>query len=148
MKPTSLHTARIALAALAACAAATLGCVSTASAEVVDLTVHPGLSAGPTTPFGVGCTYLVVARTERLVEPRTDIVDYTNESIMFPQDLAWNLDPYFSTPVILGHKVTLWTPTAPGEHSLMAYQTSAGGPVQTVAVNPPTPLGPGCIVAP
>ncbi|MFG1782613.1 hypothetical protein ACGFIU_09245 [Rhodococcus oryzae] len=143
-----LPPAHLSLIALAACAAAALGSAPTASAEVVDLTISPGLSAGPTTPFGVGCTYLVVARTERLVEPRTDIVDYTNKSIMLPQDLAWNIDPYYSTPVILGHKVTLWTPTAPGEHSLMAYQTSAGGPIRTVTVNPATPLGPGCIVAP
>lgn len=144
----TLPPAHLSLIALAACAATALGAAPTASAEVVDLTIAPGLSAGPTTPFGVGCTYLVVARTEELVEPRTDIVDYTNESTMFPQDLAWNIDPYYSTPVILGHKVTLWTPTAPGEHSLMAYQTSAGGPIQTVTVNPATPLGPGCIVAP
>ena len=67
---------------------------------------------------------------------------------MFPEELAWNVDPYFSTPVVLGHKFTLWTPTAPGEHSLMAYETSAGGPIRTVTVNPATPLGPGCIVAP
>ncbi|MCJ0895046.1 hypothetical protein [Rhodococcus sp. ARC_M5] len=65
-----------------------------------------------------------------------------------PEELAWNVDPYFSTPVDLGHKFTLWTPTAPGEHSLMAYETSAGGPIRTVTVNPATPLGPGCIVAP
>ncbi|SNS99818.1 hypothetical protein [Rhodococcoides kyotonense] len=143
-----MKTIRFSLTALAICAAATLASNSTASAEVVDLTIVPGLSAGPTTPFGVGCTYLVVARTENLAEPRTDIVDYTNESVMFPEELAWNFDPYFSTPVVLGHKVTLWTPTAPGEHSLMAYQTSAGGPIQTVTVNPATPIGPACIVAP
>ncbi|RRQ29242.1 hypothetical protein DK926_05005 [Rhodococcus sp. Eu-32] len=143
-----MNLLRVTLSALAACAVGTLAAAPSASAEVVDLTILPGLSAGPTTPFGAGCTYLVVARTENLTEPRTDIVDYTNESVMLPQELAWNFDPYYSTPVILGHKVTLWTPTAPGSHSLMAYQTSAGGPVQTVTVNPAIPVGPGCIVAP
>lgn len=114
----------------------------------MSLDILPGLSAGATTQFGVGCTYLVVARTDTPSGPRVDIQDYTNESVMFPEELAWNVDPYFSTPVVLGHKLTLWTPTAPGEHSLMAYETSAGGPVRTVTVNPATPLGPGCIVAP
>jgi hypothetical protein len=139
---------RLSLLAVATGAAAALGTAPNASAEVVDLTIVPGLGGGATTPFGVGCTYLVVARTERLVEPRTDIVDYTNEAIMSPEEQAWKVDPYFSTPVILGHKVALWTPTAPGEHSLMAYQTSAGGPVRTVTVNPATPLGPVCLVTP
>lgn len=119
-----------------------------ASADVVSLDILPGLSAGATTQFGVGCTYLVVARTDTPSGPRVDIQDYTNESVMFPEELAWNVDPYFSTPVVLGHKLTLWTPTAPGEHSLMAYETSAGGPVRTVTVNPATPLDPGCMVAP
>ncbi|WP_237341709.1 hypothetical protein [Williamsia soli] len=134
--------------AAAVCVGASAWLAPTAGAEVVDLTVIPGLSTGPTTPFGVGCTYVVVARTERPVEPRTDIVDYTNKSVMFPGELVWTIDPYYSTPVIAGHKVTLWTPTAPGEHSLMAYQTSAGGPIQTVTVKPATPLGPACLVAP
>ncbi|MFC9923385.1 hypothetical protein [Rhodococcus sp. NPDC127527] len=66
---------------------------------------------------------------------------------MFPPDLPWNIDPYYSTPVALGDKVTLWTPAAPGEHSLTADQTSACGPIQTVTVNPATPLGPGRLVA-
>ncbi|WP_254699096.1 hypothetical protein [Rhodococcus sp. SGAir0479] len=52
------------------------------------------------------------------------------------------------TPVMFGHAVTLWTPTAPGEHSIMAYQTSAGGPEETVTVDAATPLGPLCLVAP
>ncbi len=43
---------------------------------------------------------------------------------------------------------SFWTPTSPGEHSLMAYQTSAGGPIETVTVNPGVLLGPGCISHP
>jgi fermentation-respiration switch protein FrsA (DUF1100 family) len=56
--------------------------------------------------------------------------------------------PYYNSPVLLGHAFSLWTPTAPGEHTLMAYQTSAGGPVETVTVTPGTPIGPVCLVAP
>ncbi|MDH6282410.1 hypothetical protein [Prescottella agglutinans] len=52
------------------------------------------------------------------------------------------------TPVVFDHALALWTPTAPGEHAIMAYQTSAGGPVETVTVNPGVPIGPACIVAP
>ncbi|MDH6679014.1 hypothetical protein M2284_003230 [Rhodococcus sp. LBL1] len=63
--------------------------------------------------------------------------------------LAWNIgSPYWVTPVVFDHALALWTPTAPGEHAIMAYQTSAGGPVETVTVNPGVPIGPACIVAP
>ncbi|WP_430335305.1 hypothetical protein [Rhodococcus sp. ACT016] len=120
-----------------------------ASADVVDVTVVPGLSAGPTTPYGVGCTYLVVARTTNLTESGVSIGDFNRASTMFPQELIWHtVDPYYVTPVVLGHAFALWTPTAAGEHSLMAYQTSAGGPIETVTVNPGVPIGPACIVAP
>lgn len=119
-----------------------------ASAEVVDLDILPGLSFGPTTPYGVGCTYVAVARTERVNEPRTDIGPLGHHSIMPIEEFVWQFDPYFSTPAILGHKVTLWTPLTAGEHSLMAYQTSAGGPVATVTVNPAATLGPICLVSP
>ncbi|MDJ0396552.1 hypothetical protein QMK17_24940 [Rhodococcus sp. G-MC3] len=135
-------------AAVAACAAVTVIAAPAASAEVVDLDVLPGLSFGPTTPFGVGCTYVAVARTEQLSEPRTDIAAFGYNSVMPIEEFMWQSDPYWSSPVVLGHKVTLWTPTTPGEHSLMAYQTSAGGPIETVTVNPATPLGPICLVAP
>lgn len=82
-------------------------------------------------------------------ESNVSIVDLNRASTMFPQELIWDtVNPYFTLPVVLGHAVTLWTPTTPGEHSLMAYQTSAGGPVTTVDVNPATPIGPGCVVAP
>ncbi|MFE5876851.1 hypothetical protein ACFQ6H_16410 [Rhodococcus sp. NPDC056506] len=141
--------ARTTAIAAALCASAAICSATSASAEVVDVTIIPGLSSGPTTPYGAGCTYLVVARTAELVEPNVSIVDMNRASTMFPQELIWDtVNPYFTLPVVLGHAVTLWTPTAPGEHSLMAYQTSAGGPVATVMVNPATPIGPGCIVAP
>lgn len=141
--------ARSAPLAAAACAAVVTLSAPTAAADVVDVTIIPGLSGGPTTSFGAGCTYLVVARTSQLVEPGVSIGDYNRASTMFPQELIWDtIDPYYVAPVVLGHAFTLWTPTAPGEHSLMAYQTSAGGPVETVTVNPGIPIGPGCIVAP
>ncbi|WP_137726311.1 hypothetical protein [Prescottella subtropica] len=135
--------------ALATCAAAVTWSAPQAAADVVDVTVLPGLSGGPTTQFGSGCTYLVVARTERPDERGVSIVDYNKASTMFPQELIWDtVNPYYVTPVVSGHAFTLWTPTVPGEHRLMAYQTSAGGPIATVTVNPGTPIGPGCIVAP
>lgn len=133
---------------VATCIGAALIAAPTASAEVVDLDILPGLSVGATTPYGVGCTYVAVARTESIGEPRTDIAALDYNSIMPIEEFMWQFDPYFSTPTILGHKVTLWTPLTPGEHSLMAYQTSAGGPIATVKVNPATPLGPLCLVAP
>ena len=120
----------------------------TASAEVVDLDILPGLSLGPTTPYGVGCTYIAVARTADASGPRVDIAPLDSDSIMPIEEFAWQFDPYWSSPVIAGYKVSLWTPTTPGEHSLMAYETSAGGPVATVTVNPATPVGPLCLVAP
>lgn len=135
-------------AVAAACLGSALVAAPTASAEVVDLDIVPGLSLGPTTPYGVGCTYIAVARTERINEPRTDIAAIGYDSIMPIEEFMWQFDPYYSTPTIFGHKVTLWTPLTPGEHSLMAYQTSAGGPVATVTVNPATSLGPVCLVAP
>lgn len=134
--------------AFALCTAAAVLSAPSASAEVVSLDILPGLSFGQTTPYGVGCTYVAVARTEQLVEPRVDIAPLDAESAMPIEDFVWQFDGYFSTPVVLGHKVTLWTPTTPGQHSLMAYQTSAGGPVATVNVNPATPAGPLCFVAP
>ncbi|MCZ4590530.1 hypothetical protein O4328_44150 [Rhodococcus opacus] len=57
------------------------------------------------------------------------------------------LDPYYDSPVILGHAFHSGTPP-PGEHTLMAYQTSAGGPVETVTVTPGAPIGPVCIIVP
>ena len=123
--------ARTSVIAAALCAGAAICSATSASADVVDVTILPGLSSGPTTPYGAGCTYLVVARTAALNEPNVSIVDMNRASTMFPQELIWDtVNPYFTLPVVLGHAVTLWTPTAPGEHSLMAYQTSAGGPVE------------------
>jgi hypothetical protein len=147
-----MNLSRIARAtplAAVVCAAAVTLSAPWAAAEVVDLTVVPGLSAGPTTPYGAGCTYLVVARTGTLAEPGVGIADLNRASTFFPHELIWDtVDPYYVPPVVLGHAFSLWTPTAPGEHTLMAYQTSAGGPVEAVSVNPGTPIGPGCIVAP
>ncbi|MFE4499821.1 hypothetical protein ACFRFQ_08140 [Rhodococcus sp. NPDC056743] len=143
------RTTRVASLAVVVCAAVATWFAPTASAEVVDVTVIPGLGGGPTTPYGAGCTYLVVARTSDMSERGVSIVDFNRASTFFPQELIWDtINPYYVSPVIFGHAVTLWTPTAPGEHSLMAYQTSAGGPIETVTVNPGVPLGPGCIVAP
>ncbi|MCQ4121559.1 hypothetical protein [Rhodococcus tibetensis] len=143
------RTARSTPLAAAVCAVAAIWSAPSAAAEVIDVTIVPGLGGGPTTPYGAGCTYLVVARTAAPAEAGVSIVDYTGASTMFPQELIWDtVDPYYNSPVALGHAFTLWTPTEPGEHSLMAYQTSAGGPIETVTVNPGTPIGPGCIVAP
>lgn len=135
-------------AVAATCLGAALVAAPTASADVVDLDILPGLGIGATTPYGVGCTYVAVARTERIGEARTDIGAFDYNSVFPVEEFMWQFDPYFSTPTVLGHKVTLWTPLTPGEHSIMAYQTSAGGPIATVTVNPATPLGPLCLVAP
>ncbi|WP_237669147.1 hypothetical protein [Rhodococcus sp. BS-15] len=116
MKPTLIARA---LAVAATCFGVALVSGPTASAEVVDLDILPGLSFGPTTPYGVGCTYIAVARTERMNEPRTDIGALDRNSIMPIEEFVWQFDPYFSVPAILGHKVTLWTPLTAGEHSLM-----------------------------
>ncbi|OZG29133.1 hypothetical protein BH683_010730 [Williamsia sp. 1138] len=123
-----------------------------ASADVVDTTVMPGISF-PGNGYGTGCTYLVVAKTaDSPGTPSTagvSIVDYNQAATFFPTDLIWNaVDPYFVNPVIFDHAFTLWTPTAPGQHAIMAYQTSAGGPVEIVEVEPATPVGPACFLAP
>ncbi|MBY6708763.1 hypothetical protein HQ308_18370 [Rhodococcus sp. BP-241] len=144
---TSSRVAR-SLFVASACSAAALLASGTAHAEVVDLDILPGLSFGPTTQYGVGCTYVAVARTADPSGPRVDIASLDTESIMPLEEFAWQFDGYWSSPVIAGHKVSLWTPTTPGEHSLMAYETSAGGPVATVTVNPATAVGPLCFVAP
>lgn len=91
---------------------------------------------------------MAVARTRDLSGPRVDIGPSTEGSLMPLEKFVWQFDGYWSSPVILGHKVSLWTPMRTGEHSLMAYETSAGGPTATVTVNPATPIGPVCIVAP
>ncbi|BDE57458.1 hypothetical protein [Prescottella equi] len=133
-------------------AAAVWGAPS-AAAVVTDLEVLPGLSVGAASPFGAGCTYLVVAETSDSVGTPSDkgvgIVDYNRASSFPLQEFAWDhISPYWQNPVIFDHAFMLWTPTAPGEHALMAYQTSAGGPVEKVMVNPALPLGPLCFVAP
>ena len=87
-------------------------------------------------------------RTRDLTGPRVDIGPSSEGSVMPLEKFVWQFDGYWSSPVIRGHKVTLWTPTRIGEHTLMAYETSAGGPTATVTVNPATPIGPVCIVAP
>lgn len=133
---------------LAACAGAAVFAAPNASAEVVSLDILPGLSFGPTTQYGVGCTYVAVARTESFSEPRTDIGPMDYSLVMPIEEFMWQFDGYWYSPTILGHKFTLVTPTAPGEHSLMAYQTSAGGPIATIDVNPAVPVGPICLVAP
>ena len=133
---------------LAACLGGAVIAAPAASAEVVDLDILPGLGVGPTTPFGVGCTYVAVARTADLTGPRVDIAPMDSDSVMPLEEFMWQFDGYWSSPVVLGHKVSLWTPTTPGEHSLMAYETSAGGPIATVTVNPATAVGPMCLVAP
>ncbi|MCZ4278980.1 hypothetical protein [Rhodococcoides yunnanense] len=134
--------------ALVSCAGVALLAAPSASAEVVDLDILPGLSFGPTTPFGVGCTYVAVARTADLSGPRVGISPGGYDAVMPIEEFMWQFDGYWSSPVVLGHKVSLWTPTAPGVHSLMAYETSAGGPVATVTVNPAISVGPICLVAP
>ena len=65
------------------------------------------LRRGLTTPFGAGCTYIAVARTERIDEPRTDIGPLDQNSTFPIEEFMWQFDPYFSTPTVLGHKVTL-----------------------------------------
>ncbi|PTR22198.1 hypothetical protein C8K36_11268 [Rhodococcus sp. OK519] len=142
----------VSLSAVMLAAAAAWGAPS-AAADVTDVTVLPGLSVGPTTPYGAGCTYLVVARTADSEWTPSDqgvgIVDYNRASTFFPHEFAWDhISPYWQNPVIFDHAFTFWTPTAPGEHAIMAYQTSAGGPVEKVTVNPAIPLGPLCLVAP
>ncbi|OUS97263.1 hypothetical protein CA951_02640 [Rhodococcus sp. NCIMB 12038] len=141
--------ARRTLSVAALCCAAAMWSTPSAAADVTDVTVLPGLSNNPNNSYGAGCTYLVVATTATPTERSVSIVDYNRDSTLFPQELIWDtIDPYYNSPVILGHAFSLWTPTAPGEHTLMAYQTSAGGPVETVTVTPDTPIGPVCIVAP
>ncbi|MDV7347686.1 hypothetical protein [Rhodococcus oxybenzonivorans] len=143
-RPPGMCLSRIArrtLSVVALCSAASMWSAPTALADVTDVTVLPGLSNGPAS-YGSGCTYLVVARTSTPIERSVSIVDYNRASTFFPQELIWDtIDPYYNSPVILGHAFSLWTSTAPGEHTLMAYQTSAGGPVETVTVTPGTPIG-------
>lgn len=145
--------ARTASLSLGVLAAAAVWGAPAATADVTDVTILPGLSVGSTTPYGAGCTYLVVAKTADSEwtpsEQGVSIVDYNRASRFFPQHFAWDhISPYWQNPVIFDHVFSLWTPTAPGEHAIMAYQTSAGGPVEKVAVNPALPLGPLCFVAP
>jgi hypothetical protein len=137
MKP--LRIARVASIVGAAFVAAAALAPSVA-ADVVDVTVMPGISL-PTSDFGAGCSYLVVAKTADSPGTPSDagvsFIDYNQAAAFFPTDIIWDaVDPYFVNPVIFDHAFTLWTPTAPGEHAIMAYQTSAGGPVEIVKVKP------------
>ena len=150
---TSQRVGRLIPAVMALSAAAFAWIAPAASADVADVTIVPGLSGGPTTPFGTGCTYLVIARTADAPhspsESGVGIVDLNQASTLFPQELIWDyIDPYYTSPVIFDHAFSLWTPHLPGEHAVMAFQTSAGGPVETVMVKSGTPIGPGCLVAP
>ncbi|MDN3456257.1 MULTISPECIES: hypothetical protein [Rhodococcus] len=79
--------ARTTVIAAAISASAAICSATSASADVVDVTVLPGLSSGPTTPYGAGCTYLVVARTAALDESNVSIVDLNRASTMSPQEL-------------------------------------------------------------
>lgn len=50
---------------------------------------------------------MAVARTRDLSGPRVDIGPSTEGSLMPLEKFVWQFDGYWSSPVILGHKVSL-----------------------------------------
>jgi hypothetical protein len=111
-----------------------------AAAEVVDVMVLSGISL-PNSGFGVRCSYLVVARSADAPaspsEAGVSVVDYNQAAAFFPAEVIWDAgDPYFAT-----QSFPLWMPTAPAEHAIMAYQSSAGGPVEIVQVKAASLVG-------
>lgn len=112
------------------CIGSALDAAPTASADVVELDILPGLSFGPTTPYGVGCTYVAIARTEGLNEPRTDIAAIGYDAIMPIEEFVWQFDPYFSIPAVLGNKITLWTPLTTGSTHSWRTRPLPAGPSQ------------------
>ena len=139
---------RLTVAACSLAAVATLGVTPQASADVTRLDVIPLV---PHAGFGANCTYLLVATTaSSRYTPATkgvSFVDLNRNSRFFPADDLYAAGQlYFTTPVVGNRAFSLWTPTRPGKHVLMAYQTSAGGPQRSITVRSGTPVGPGCIV--
>ncbi|WFR72548.1 hypothetical protein P9209_00595 [Prescottella defluvii] len=103
---------------VALCAAAAVWATPSAAADVVDVTIVPGLSGGPTTPYGSGCAYLVVARTANWngtpSEQGVSFGDYNQASTFFPQNFAWTHgSPFWVTPVVFDHALALWTRRRP-----------------------------------
>ena len=116
--------------------------VPTAAADVVRVDAHPGLSytwtpeRGFEEKFGTNCIYAVTAATTW--QNPVSFFDFQKATIL-PSPLA---------PVLNGTATVGWIPRTPGDHRIVAYHTSAGGPDVTVPVGTGIPLGPACFVLP
>ncbi|NKR52050.1 hypothetical protein GS545_22950 [Rhodococcus hoagii] len=116
--------------------------VPTAAADVVRVDAHPGLSytwtpeRGFEEKFGTNCIYAVTAATTW--QNPVSFFDFQKATIL-PSPLA---------PVLNGTATVGWIPRTPGDHRIVAYHTSAGGPDVTVPAGTGIPLGPACFVLP
>ncbi len=127
---------------LSAVAATATVSAPTAGADIEQLSIVPlGSGAG----YGTGCVYLLVARAD-MSPSGVSFADIGGKSRILPQNYFSDRNQVYLAPVINRHAYALWTPTSRGKHTLMAYQTSAGGPKRTVTVRSGIPVGPACIV--
>ncbi|MEU7141621.1 hypothetical protein ABZ942_19360 [Nocardia sp. NPDC046473] len=93
-----------------------------AAARVTSLAAAPGMSWGPATPYGTNCTYTLTAT---VTNPNpVAFYDFGPESTFAPDR--------YSHPTA-GTTTVRWTPTQPGRHRIMAYQTFTGGPAMDTA---------------
>ncbi|MGX1807235.1 hypothetical protein ACWIGI_16090 [Nocardia sp. NPDC055321] len=120
--------------AIAAAAALTVLCAP-AGATATRVGVEPGLSYGPATNYGAGCTYPVNGYVD---DPSAPVVFYDNGTA-------------FATAVPSGRiAIAHWTPATPGVHRLQIVQHTVPGadvvPYVDITVGTGLLTGSGCIV--
>ncbi|MCM6772017.1 hypothetical protein NDR87_03010 [Nocardia sp. CDC159] len=122
---------------LAASAGLMIAVAPGAAADVTNLSIDPGASWGPSSRYGTTCSYTLTARTN--TAGKVSFYDFTQAATFSPGHYVDTVD---------GVATVRWTPTQPGTHAIMAYQTSAGGPVLTVQVGNGINTGSACLVLP
>ncbi|RDI67906.1 hypothetical protein DFR76_102307 [Nocardia pseudobrasiliensis] len=122
---------------LAAAAGLLIALAPAAAADVTSLTADPGLSWGPSSRYGTSCSYQLTAATN--TGAKVSFYDFTEAATFAPSNYVDSVN---------GVATVRWTPTRPGAHRIVAYQTSAGGPEITLQVGTGINAGSACLVLP
>ena len=124
---------------LGATTAAMLLATPISTAEISRIDVQPGLSGGGATPYGTNCSYTVTA-----VVPNPA----SNQQVTFVDSAGGFFRPSNPmTPTGMAATVS-WTPTAPGRHTISAFQPGTAPVSIDIAVGNGVPVGSSCNVLP
>ncbi len=123
--------------ALLGVAASVLVTAPDAAARVTGLHASPGLSWGPTQQYGTNCTYTLTATVDDAAP--VSFYDFDPSTVFSPSNYIQPVD---------GVATVQWTPTNPGWHRIVAYQTSEGGPAINLEVGTGINTGSACLVLP